>query len=113
MLLGMLVGWRLGWQKAALNLRAGSSFQKASVLASHRQTDHTASPVKEARPVSAGTDECAPVEPGSLIQAPSSGLTICEQGRVIFRAPQATVAPVKNSPPASRSGPLTANTGPR
>jgi hypothetical protein len=113
MLLGLLVGWRLGWQKATLSFRASSSFRRANVLLSHRQTDHTASPVKETHPASAATDECAPVEPGSAIQPPSSGLTICEQGRVIFRSPQATVAPVRNLQTPSRSGPLSANTAPR
>jgi hypothetical protein len=114
MMLGMLVGWRWGWQKATLRSRTSSPFYRARVLSSHGQTDHTVSPVKEAQPASAGTDECgslAPVSPA--IQPPSGGLTICEQGRVIFRSPQATVVPVRNLPTPTRSGSSIASTAQR
>ena len=114
MLLGMLVGWRQGWQKATLSFRTSSPFYRAHVLSRHGQPDHTVSPVKEAQPASAGTDECgslALVSPA--IQPPSGGLTICEQGRVIFRSPQATVVPVRNLPTPSRSGTSSANTARR
>jgi GAF domain-containing protein len=114
MLLGMLVGWRLGWQKATLSFRTRSPFYRANVLSKHGQTDHTASPVKEPQPASAGKDECGSLGPVSqAIQPPSGGLTICEQGRVIFRSPQAAVAPVRNLPTPSRSGGLSANTARR
>jgi putative methionine-R-sulfoxide reductase with GAF domain len=114
MLLGLLVGWRLGWQKATLSFRTSSPFHKARVLSRLGQTAHAVSPVKEAQPGSAGTDECAslaPVSPGT--QPPSGGLTICEQGRVIFRSPQAAVVPVRNSPTPSHSGSSIANTAQR
>jgi putative methionine-R-sulfoxide reductase with GAF domain len=113
MLLGMLVGWRWGWQKATLSSRTSSPFYRARVLSRHGQTDHTVSPVKEAQPASAGADECGSLVPVSpAIQPLSGGLTICEQGRVIFRSPQATVVPVRNLPTPSRSG-SSANTARR
>jgi GAF domain len=114
MLLGMLVGWRLGWQKATLSVDTSSPLYRTSVLLKHGQTDHTASPVKEPHPASAGTDECASLGPVSpAIQPPGGGLTICEQGRVIFRSPQATVVPVRNLPTPTRSGSSLANTAHR
>jgi GAF domain len=113
MLLGMLVGWRQGWQKATLSFRTSSPFYRANVLSRHGHADHPASPVKADQPASAGTDECGPLAPVSpAIQPPSEGLTICEQGRVIFRSPQATVVPVRNLPTPSRSG-SSANTARR
>jgi hypothetical protein len=113
-LLGMLVGWRQGWQKATLSLRTSSPLYGVNVSSRHGHADHTASPVKEAQPASAGTEECGSLGPVSpAIQPPSGGLTICEQGRVIFRSPQATIAPVRNLQTPSRSGPLSANTAPR
>ncbi len=114
MLLGVLVGWRQGWQKATLSFRPRSPFYRANVLSKHSQTDHVASPVKEAQPASAGRDECGSLGPVSpAIQPPSGGLTICEQGRVIFRSPQGTVVPVRNLPTPSRSGGSSASTARR
>jgi hypothetical protein len=114
MLLGMLVGWRQGWQKATLNSRSSSPFHRANVLSRHGHADRTASPVKEAQPASAGTEECGSLGPVSpAIQPPSGGLTICEQGRVIFRSPQATVVPVRSLPTPSRSDASSANTARR
>jgi hypothetical protein len=101
-LLGILVGWRLGWQKATLSFRTSSPFYRANALSNHGQTDPTASPVKQPQPAPAGTDECGSI--GSVsraIQPPNGGLTICQQGRVIFRSPQAAVAPVRNLPAPS------------
>lgn len=114
MLLGLLVGWRLGWQKATLSFRTGSPFSRSNVVTRHGQANHIASPVKEAQPVSAKTDECGSLGPVSqAIQPSSGGLTICEQGRVIFRSRPATVVPVRNSPTPSRSGGASANTARR
>ena len=88
MLLGILVGWRQGWQKATLSSRTSSPFHSANVLSKQGHADHIASPVKEAQPGSAETDECGSLGPSSpAIQPPSGGLTICEQGRVVFRSP--------------------------
>ena len=114
MLLGLLVGWRLGWQKATLSFRTGSPFYRSNALSRHGQADRAASLVKEAAPASARTDECGSLGPVSqAIQPSSGGLTICEQGRVIFRSPQATVVPVRNLPTPSRSGGSSANTARR
>jgi hypothetical protein len=115
MMLGMLVGWRLGWQKATLSLRASSPFHRVNALAASSRTNHVVSPVKDTQPASAVTDECGtlgPVNPS--VQPPSSGLTICEQGRVIFRSPPpASVPPVRNLPTPPRTAGLTANTARR
>jgi hypothetical protein len=113
-LLGMLLGWRLGWQKATLSFRTSPAFHRANVLSQHGQTDHTTSPVKEPQAASAGTDECGSLGTVSpAIEPPGGGLTICEQGRVIFRSPQATVVPVWKLHTPSRSGGLSANTARR
>jgi putative methionine-R-sulfoxide reductase with GAF domain len=114
MLLGMLVGWRQGWQKATLSFRTGSPFSTSNALSRHGQADHTASPVKSAPTASAGKDECGSLGVVSqAIQPSGGGLTICEQGRVIFRSPPATVVPVRNLPTPSRSGGSSPNTARR
>jgi putative methionine-R-sulfoxide reductase with GAF domain len=114
LLLGMLVGWRQGWQNATLSVRARSPFYRTNVLSKHGHVGPTTSPVKAAQPASAATDECGSIGPVSpAIQPSSGGLTICEQGRVIFRSPQPTVVPVRNLPKPSRSDASGANTGRR
>jgi hypothetical protein len=114
LLLGILVGWRQGWQKATLSFRARSPFYRTNVLSKYSHVDPTASPVKATQPASAATDECGSIGPVSpAIQPSSGGLTICEQGRVIFRSPQPTVVPARNLPTPSRSDASIANTGRR
>ena len=114
MLLGMLVGWRQGWQKATLSYRTSSSFNKTNVPSRPAHVDHVAAPVKAAQPPSAGTEECGSLGPLSpAIQPPNGGLTICEQGRVIFRSPQSPVVPVRNLPTPSRSDASSPNTARR
>ena len=39
MLLGLLVGWRQGWQKATLSFRTSSPFHRANALSRHGQAD--------------------------------------------------------------------------
>ena len=114
MLLGLMIGWRQGWQKAALSVRTGSAFSRANALSRHGQANHIASPVKEPQPVSPKTDECGSLGVGGqAIQPSSGGLTICEQGHVIFRSPQNPVVPVRKLPTPSRSGGASANTAQR
>ena len=111
MLLGLLVGWRQGWRKATLSFRTSSPVHRANAMSSHGQADHTASPLKPAPPASAVTDECGSLGvAGQTIQPSNGGLTICEQGRVIFRSPQGTVVPVRNLPTSSPSGRASATT---
>ncbi len=110
-LLGLMVGWRQGWQKATLSFRTSAPVYRANAVSSHGQADHTASPVKQAPPASAAKDECRSLGVvGQAIEPSSGGLTICEQGRVIFRSPQAAVVPVRNLLTPSRSGGASANT---
>jgi hypothetical protein len=111
MLLGLLVGWRQGWRKATLSFPTSSPVHRANAMSSHGQADHTGSPLKPAPPASVVKDECGSLGvAGQTIQPSNGGLTICEQGRVIFRSPPATVVPVRNLPTSSPSGRASANT---
>jgi hypothetical protein len=110
-MLGLMVGWRQGWQKATLSLRTGSPFSRLNALP---RQGHAALPVKPTPPASAAKDECGSLGVVSqAIQPSSGGLTICEQGHVIFRSPQAPVVPVRNLPTPSRSSGASANTARR
>jgi hypothetical protein len=94
MLLGMLVGWRLGWQKATLGLRASSRFYRAHTLPKNTEVYHAPLPVKEPSASAAGMDECGQsgaANSPALLQ--NGGLTVCEKGRVIFRLP---ASPIRN-----------------
>ncbi len=104
MLLGMLVGWRLGWQKASIGLRASSPSYRAHTLPKNTEIYHAAFPVKEPPASSAGTDECGQsgaANPPALPQ--NGGLTVCEHGRVIFRLP---ALPIRNLQTSQNSSSL-------
>jgi hypothetical protein len=94
MLLGMLVGWRLGWQKASLGLRASSRSYRAHTLPKNTAVYHAPLPVKEPSASSAGMDECGQSGADNSPARPQNGgLTVCEKGRVIFRLP---ASPIRN-----------------
>jgi putative methionine-R-sulfoxide reductase with GAF domain len=112
MLLGMLVGWRLGWEKATLGFRASAPFHRTNARPNHRQTDHAAFPTKPPQPSSTGTEECG--HPGAAdSETQSGGLTICQGGRVLFRSPASPVPPIRNLQASQASPGLKANTAPR
>jgi len=95
-LLGTLMGWRFGWEKATLGLRANSAGYRVNARSRNRRTDHTVFPSKELHPSSAWTEECgqsAAAAPPT--QPPSGGLTICQEGHVIFRLPYPARAPIR------------------
>ncbi len=96
LLLGTLVGWRLGWQRATLALGARSPRHP---LMAHPKTGQRAGTISAmgSVPQSAGTDECGePLAASPETQPPSSGLTVCQEGKVIFRLPASAKAPTKD-----------------
>ena len=95
LLLGTLVGWRLGWQRATLALGARASRHSSIAIPKTRESAGT---------VSAATDECGEsltANPGT--EPPSSGLTVCQEGKVIFRLPASATAPTKDLAPIAQS----------
>ena len=101
MLLGALVGWRLGWQKATLGFRTGSSSYRANVR--DERTDHTMFSGEKPQPSLVGMVECGqskPVAPPA--QSLSGGLTVSQAGRVIFRLSPAQSLPTALAPPEAK-----------
>ena len=93
-LLGALVGFRFGWQKS--NLRASSPSHRVNVAFETGQTAHVVSTARELQPISASVDECdQPMAAGASAEPPRGGLTICQQGRVIFRLPHSALSPIR------------------
>jgi hypothetical protein len=108
-LLGTLVGWRLGWQKATLGFRANSPRYRIDAPSKTGRTDNTVFPGNEL-PRSAWTDECGQsVAVGPPAQPSSGGLTVCEGGRVIFRLPPSAPSPIRDSLTSQRSPGLEAH----
>jgi len=101
-LLGTLVGWRLGWQKATVALGARSPRHRLVTLPKTGQSARTISAVEF--PQSAGTDECGQsLADGPQTQPPSGGLTVSQEGKVIFRLPASAMAPTRELQPAGHS----------
>jgi len=95
-LLGTLMGWRFGWEKATLGLRANSAGYRANARSRNRRTDHTVFPSEELHPSSAWTEECGQsAAAGPPTQPPNGGLTICQEGHVIFRLPYPALSPIR------------------
>jgi hypothetical protein len=95
LLLGTLVGWRLGWQRATLALGTRSPRHSSIAIPKTRESAGTAS---------AATDECGEslaASPGT--EPPSSGLTVCQEGKVIFRLPASATVPTKDLAPVAQS----------
>jgi hypothetical protein len=96
-LMGTLTGWRLGWERATLGFRASSPRYRANAPSANRRTDQAVSPGKELQPSSAVSEECGQsAAAGSPAQAPSGGLTICQEGRVIFPLPPSAPSPTRD-----------------
>jgi len=103
LLLGTLVGWRLGWQKATLALGVRSARPRLMPLPKIGQSTGTIS-VVGGLPQSAGTDECGQsLVASSETQPPSGELTVCQEGKVIFRLPASAMAPTREFQPAGHS----------
>ena len=111
LLLGTLVGWRLGWQKATIGFHASSPHYRANAASQNGRTGHTVLPGKELQTSSLRTDECgqsAATDPST--QPPSGGLTVCQGGQVIFRLPPSGPSPIRDlqtlqRPPGLKAGP--------
>jgi hypothetical protein len=109
-LLGALLGWRLGWERATLGFRASSARLRAEGAPKSIRTDRTPFPGKESPPTSAGTDECGPsAAAGFSTQPPSGGLTVCQEGRVIFRLVPPAPSPMGTLQTSQRSPGLKAD----
>jgi GAF domain len=103
-LLGTLVGWRLGWQKATFGFHASSLHHRASAPSQDGQTEHPVLPGKELQTSSALTDECGQSAATALpVEPPSGGLTVCQGGQVIFRLPPSGPAASQGSQTLPRS----------
>jgi hypothetical protein len=100
MLLGALVGWRLGWRKATLGFRSGSSSYRSNVR--DERTDHTMFSTEKRQPSLVGMAECGQSKPVvSSAHVPSGGLTVSQEGRVIFRlSPAAATSNAQGLPTA-------------
>ena len=101
-LLGTLVGWRLGWQKANLGLHASSLHFQATAPSEKRRSD--VFPGTSLQPSSARIDECGQsAATDAPTQPPSGGLTVCQGGRVIFRLPPSAPLPIRDLQTSQRS----------
>jgi hypothetical protein len=109
-LLGTLMGWRLGWERATLGFRQGSPPYRANTPSNNKRTDHAVFPGKELQPSSARMEDCGQsAAADSLAQPRSGGLTICQEGRVIFRLPPSAPSPIGELQTAARSPGLAAD----
>ena len=90
LLLGTLVGWRQGWQEATSALRASSPRLRAGAPAPTGR----ALPSNVPPSSSAATDECGQSgAAGPSTQLPNGGLTVCQNGQVIFRLSASAPSP--------------------
>ncbi len=110
LLLGTLVGWRMGWQRATLALRASSPGYRTAASFKTDQIVRSAFPANPVAPSIAKTDECG-LSPAATPQTQplSGGLTVCEEGRVIFRLPASPPSPTAASGSAQHSSALAAD----
>ena len=92
-LLGTLIGWRLGWKAATKFPNTSASYQvKAS------------SAPEELQPSSASPVECGQsARVGPTTEVPIGGLTVCQEGRVIFHLPPPVPSPSRKPHPPQRS----------
>jgi len=103
-LLGTLVGWRLGWQKATVGFHASSSRYRSIAPSKNERSEHAVSPGKELQTSPAWTDECGQSGAADFpAPPPSGGLTVCQGGRVIFRLPPSAPLPIRDSQTAQRT----------
>jgi hypothetical protein len=106
LLLGTLVGWRMGWQRATLALGANSTSYRTAASSKTGQIVQTAFPNQFAPSVK--TDECGLSAAAPRNQPLSGGLTVCEQGRVIFTMPASTPSSIADLGSAQHSPALPA-----
>jgi GAF domain len=113
-LLGILMGWRHGWEKATLGFRASSPLHRVDAPPRNVRADQTVSPEQELRPSSVGTEDCGQsAAAGSPVESLSGGLTICQQGKIIFRLPPSAPRTQRNLQTPQRSTGLGGDTATR
>ena len=114
LLLGAVVGWRLGWQKATLQFQKSSTPQPANAQSKSGLRDETLLPAVELQPSSRPADEsgraAGPVTnqkissaPKSPVHQPRSEVTIHQGGKVIFPASPSAPPRAGDSQPTQRS----------
>jgi hypothetical protein len=107
-LLGTLVGWRLGSRMATLEFRHSSPFHRAGVASRIARTDHIVVPAKELQTdpapyaESGGATLDGPVAKqgiagGTNLLWRGGGITVPQGGRVIFRLPAPAALPTRDS----------------
>lgn len=108
-LLGTLIGWRYGWERGALRVRASAERSRAAAPSKNDRTDAAVLENKKLQPSAGSMEECEPsVAAGYPSQQTNGGLTICQAGKVIFRLPPPKVLPVRTS----RAPSLSSEAGP-
>ena len=109
-LLGTLVGWRLGWQDANHRLRANSPLLPAEAPSRTGQIDQTVRRGQEGQPTSASAEPCRQVAlDGAPAQPQSDGLTVCQDGHVVFRQKPPAPSRTRNSQTSQRAPSLEAS----
>jgi putative methionine-R-sulfoxide reductase with GAF domain len=118
-LLGTVVGWRLGWQKATRQLRNTATPQPVNAQSKAGDRDDIVLPAVELPPSSGPVDDsrraAVPVTTQKISSAPKNrphppvgGVTIHQGGKVIFPAQPSSSPPAGDSQPSQRpSGPAT------
>ncbi len=92
-LLGILIGWQFGW-KAATKPPSRLAPLQAKAPSTH----------EEPQPGSASMAECGqPAGAGPTTEVPLGGLTVCQEGQVIFRLPPPAPSPTRPSHRPQRS----------
>ena len=114
LLLGTVVGWRLGWQKAILQIQQSSTPHRANAQSKAGLRDDILLPAVEPPPGSGPEDEsgraAGPVTnqkisgaPKNRAHPPGGEVTIHQGGKVIFPAPPSASPRAGDSLPSQRS----------
>ncbi len=94
LLLGTLVGWRLGWEKATAASQFKSRPHKVDAPSTNGQTNRAESRSTGIQTVSSLSQECGQSATSPVPPSKEGGLTICQGDRLVFRSTDP--APVRN-----------------
>ena len=112
-LLGGLLGWRLGWQSAAARFRHSSPLHRANdpsgratpseVLPPTVKIQPGPQPEEHGHPASMGKDRDGPGATKKAAQPAQGGLTIHQNGKIIYRTKPPAPPPTRGSQPSQSS----------
>jgi putative methionine-R-sulfoxide reductase with GAF domain len=105
LLLGTLVGWRLGWEKATASFKSGPRGHSADASSTNVRTTRTEPQTTVIQPALSMSEDCGPSSAYPVQPPQDAGLTICQGDRVIFRSPNPS-SPDKDLKASSRSAAL-------